>query len=117
MVVVPAVEHAGRLSVGSKVWWKDASGRAYLTGTVTALELQRQCVLALQDVSWPRRTAPREVTSALTLSEAHGRTRVAFTLGDLAIDPEAQQWHDAFNQSRELDIMKEMAETPPCNIP
>ena len=116
MLVVPEVENAGRLSLGSKVLWKDKSGKAYLTGTVTALEPNRKFVLELQDVSWTRRAEPGEVTYALTLSEANGRTRVAFTLGDLSIDPEAQQWHDAYKQSRELEILKEIAETSPGKI-
>lgn len=31
-------------------------------------------------------------------------------IGDLSIDPEAREWYDAYNGSRELEIIKEMAE-------
>jgi uncharacterized protein YndB with AHSA1/START domain len=110
MLVEPEVEGGGHLKLGSKVLWKNEDGKAYLTGTVTALEPNRKFVLDLQDVSWKRKAEPGEVTYALTLSEANGRTRVAFALGDLAIDPEGKEWYDAYTDSRELEAIKEMAE-------
>lgn len=113
MLVVPEVERAGELRLGSQVWWKNENGKAYLTGTVTVLEPNSKFVLQLQDVSSPRPAEPREFTYAFSLSEANGRTQLEFTLGGLSIDPEAQQWHAAYQQSRELEIIKEMAETWP----
>jgi uncharacterized protein YndB with AHSA1/START domain len=111
MLVVPEVEGDGHLKLGSKVLWKDEHGKAYLTGTVTALEANQRLVLDLQDVSWTRKAEPGEVTYALTLLEANGRTSVAFALGDLSIDPEAKQWYDAYAESQELEVIKEMAES------
>jgi uncharacterized protein YndB with AHSA1/START domain len=111
MLVVPEMERAGGLCLGSQVWWKDKKGKAYLAGTVAVFEPHRRFVLELQDSSWPRPAEPGEVTYAFLLAEASGRTRLEFTLGDLSIDAEAQQWHDAYHQSRELEIIKEMAET------
>jgi hypothetical protein len=46
----------------------------------------------------------------LKLSQKDGRTHIAFMLGDLSIDPEAQQWYDAYNESRELEIIKKLSE-------
>jgi hypothetical protein len=37
--------------------------------------------------------------------------RLAF--GDLAVDPEGRQWFDAYSASRELDMIKGMAESQP----
>ena len=110
MLVEPVVEDGQPLHSGSKVLWKDDSGKTYLTGTVTAFEPARKLVLELDDVSWTRKARPGEVTYAFTLSQTQGGTHVAFALGDLSIDPQAQQWYDAYNASRELDVIKEMAE-------
>lgn len=108
--VVEEKDDKQQLRAGSKVLWKDESGNAYLTGIVTAFELNKKFVLELQDASWTRKAKPGEVTYAFTLSQKDGETHVEFTLGDLSIDPEAQQWYDAYNKSRELEIIKELAE-------
>jgi uncharacterized protein YndB with AHSA1/START domain len=113
MLVVPEVEQGKRLRVGNKVFWKNEDGNPYLTGTVTALEPKKQFVLELEDISWKRRAKPGEVTYALTLSEKADVTHVEFSLGDLAIDPEARQWYDAYNESHELEDIKRMAEKTP----
>jgi uncharacterized protein YndB with AHSA1/START domain len=110
MLVVPEVENDEPLGLRSNVLWKDESGKTYLTGTLSSFEPNKKFVLELQDISWTRKAKPIEVTYALTLSQKGGKTHVAFTLGDLSIDPEAQQWYDAYNESRELEIIKELSE-------
>ncbi len=110
MLVVPKVEDGNQFRLGSKVFWKNEDGTPYLTGTVTAFEPKKKLVLELEDISWARKAKPGEVTYALTLSEKAGVTGVEFFLGDLSIDPEAQQWFDAYKESRELDEIKRMAE-------
>jgi uncharacterized protein YndB with AHSA1/START domain len=110
MLVVPEVENDEPLGLRRKVLWKDESGKAYLTGTVTTFEPNKKFVLDLQDISWTQKAKPGEVTYALTLSQKDGKTHIAFMLGDLSIDPEAQQWYDAYNESRELEIIKKLSE-------
>lgn len=110
MLVVPVLENDKPVGLGSKVLWKDESGKPYLTGTVTVFQPNRKFVLELQDTSWTRKAKPGEVTYSLTLSEKNAKTHLAFTLGELSIDPEAQQWFDAYNESHELEDIKRMAE-------
>ncbi|GIL05830.1 MAG: hypothetical protein BroJett031_23500 [Betaproteobacteria bacterium] len=113
MLVVPVLESDGPLQLGSRIRWNDEHGQTYLSGTVVTLDPPHKLVLALEDISWTRKARPGEVTYALTLSESEGGTRLEFVLGDLAIDPEGQQWFDAYSASRELDIIKGMAEGQP----
>lgn len=111
MLVLPQHEAgAGRLQLGSKVFWQDDNGKPYLTGTVTIFELERALVLDLDDVSWTRKAKPGEVTYSMVLSPKQNGTQVEFTLGDLSIDDNGQQWHDAYMQSRELEAIKALAE-------
>lgn len=50
------------------------------------------------------------MTYALTLSETENGSDLQLVFGDLAIDPEGQQWFDAYSASRELELIKAMAE-------
>jgi uncharacterized protein YndB with AHSA1/START domain len=111
MLVVPEVGRAERLEQGSQVQWKDEHGKVYLTGAVLVLEPNRKLVLELQDVSWPRPAEPGEVAYAFSLVKSNGGTRLEYILGDLSIDPEAQQWRDAYQQGRELECIKALTET------
>jgi uncharacterized protein YndB with AHSA1/START domain len=110
MLVEPDLDEDQPFGLGSKVRWKDETGKPYLVGTVVTFEPARNLVLELQDVSWKRPAGPREVTYVLTLSPVGKATHVAFSLGDLSIDPDAQTWYDAYNRSRELENIKELAE-------
>lgn len=110
MLVEPNMEGDGPLQLGSCLRWKDEQGKIYLTGTVVTLEPLRKLVLALEDISWARKAGVGEVTYALTLAEMRNGTDLQLVFGDLAIDPEGQQWFDAYNTSRELDAIKAMAE-------
>lgn len=112
MLVVPEFESEAPLETGDILRWKDESGEVYLTGTVVELDPPRRFVLELDDVSWPRTPERRGVTYALTLSQVENRTRVELVFGDLAVDPEGQQWYSAFDTSGELDRIKELAENP-----
>ena len=110
MLVAPEIDDAP-IELGSKVKWLDESGTPYLTGTVTVFRPHSRLVLELDDVSWTRPARPGEVTYALTLSEHQDGTEIDFVLGDLSIDAEARQWHDAYAASHELESIKSMAET------
>ncbi|WP_222909393.1 SRPBCC domain-containing protein [Pseudomonas sp. DNDY-54] len=113
MLVTPVLESDGPLQLGNRVRWNDEHGRTYLTGTVVTLDPLQKLVLALEDISWPRKARPGEVTYGLTLSESDGGSRLEFVLGDLAIDPDGQQWFEAYSASEELAIIKAMAEDRP----
>lgn len=110
MLVEPDMQGDGPLQLGSRLHWKDEQGKVYLTGTVLTLEPLRKLALALEDISWARKAGAGEVTYALTLAETQNGTELQLVFGDLAIDPEGQQWFDAYNTSRELDAIKVMAE-------
>jgi uncharacterized protein YndB with AHSA1/START domain len=113
MRVVPDFESGSPLQLESRVRWKDANGKPYLTGTVVALDPLRKLVLTLDDISWTQEAGQGDVTYALTLSEDESGTHLQWVFGDLAIDPEGQQWFDAYSASRELDMIKDMAEGQP----
>lgn len=113
MLVKPALESDGPLQLGDRIRWNDDHGKTYLTGTVVTLDLLQKLVLALEDIGWQRKARPEEVTYALALSESDGDSRLAFMLGDLAIDPQGQQWFDAYSASEELAIIKAMVEDQP----
>ena len=65
----------------------------------------------LDDISWTRKAAPGEVTYSLTARRAGDHTHVEFRLGDLAMDPEGREWYQAYVDSRELEKLKELAES------
>jgi len=113
MLVEPALESDGPLQLGDRIRWNDDHGKTYLTGTVVTLDPLQKLVLALEDIGWQRKARPEEVTYALALSESDGGSRLAFMLGDLAIDPQGQQWFDAYSASEELAIIKAMVEDQP----
>lgn len=110
MLVAPDFESGNPLQLESIVRWKDENGKPYLTGTVVMLEPLHKLVFKLDDISWTRKTGQGDVTYALTLSETKNGTDLQLVFGDLAIDPEGQQWFDAYSASRELDMIKSMAE-------
>lgn len=110
MLVVPELEDGTSLALGKKVLWKNDNGGVYLTGAVSVFDPYQKIVLELEDVSWTRKARPGEVTCSFELSEHNGVTDVMFRLGDLSIDPEAQQWFNAYNESRELEDIKALAE-------
>lgn len=110
MLVVPAVSSDSPLQLGSKVLWNNESGQTYLTGTVVTLAPRQRLVLALEDMSWTDKVEPSAVTSCFALTETEHGTDLEFRLGDLSVDAEGQQWFDAYNASRELDTIKELAE-------
>jgi uncharacterized protein YndB with AHSA1/START domain len=110
MLVKPEQDVPGPLAVGSRLLWRNEDGDIYLTGTLTALDVDRRIVIELQDVSWKRRGHPGEVTYSFCLSEHRGRTTIDFALGDLSIDPEAEKWHRAYSNSGELEAIKAIVE-------
>jgi len=113
MLVVPDFESDSPLQLGSRVRWKDENGEPYLTGTVVALDSLSKLVFELDDISWAQKAGQGDVTYALTLSEAENGTDLQLVFGDLAIDPEGQRWFDAYSASRELDMIKGLAEGQP----
>jgi uncharacterized protein YndB with AHSA1/START domain len=113
MLVVPDFESGSPLQLKSRVRWKDENGKPYLTGTVVALDPLRKLVLKLDDSSWTQKAGQGDVTYALTLSETENGTDLQLVFGDLARDPEGQSWFDAYSASRELDMIKGMAESQP----
>lgn len=111
MMVPPETEFGeSTLQLGSKALWRNEEGEAYLTGTITTLEPERRLVFDLDDVSWTRKAEPGEVTYGLTISQARNHTHLDFRVGDLAIDPDGQEWYDAYANSREPELIKELAE-------
>lgn len=110
MLVPPEIKNKEPFGLGSKVFWKDGAGKVYLTGTVAIFEPNKRLAFDLEDVSWKRKAKPGEVTYTFALTDKNGATELAFSLGDLAIDPEAEKWFDAYNTSQELEIIKEIVE-------
>lgn len=110
MLVTPEVDCDGPLQLGRILRWNGEDGKPYLIATVVTLKPARKLELTLRDPSW---TQPNHVTYSLTLSETEKGTELHFLFGDLAIDPEGQQWFDAYSASRELDMIKTMAEGQP----
>jgi len=111
MLVPSYVDGSKTLELGSRILWKDEHGKTYLTGKVTAFDRNKKFALELFDEGWIRKPEPGEVTYALTLKELEdGKTLVTLTFGDLSIDKTARQWYDSYNESRELENIKEMAE-------
>jgi uncharacterized protein YndB with AHSA1/START domain len=110
MLVEPDLEGGGNIRIGSRLLWSNERREVYLTGTVATLEPNRRLVIDLDDVSWQRRPRPNEVTLSFILTEQQDRTRVEFSLGDLSIDPEGRQWHEAYANSKELEAIKDIAE-------
>lgn len=110
MLVEPALEGDHPVREGTEIRWKDTDGKVYLAATVVSCEPNRRLVLSLKDASWTRKAHPDEVTYALMLSENEGRTSIELVFGDLAIDPEGEQWYEAYNTDAELEMIKKMAE-------
>ncbi len=110
MLVVPAITSHEPLELGSRILWNDENGETYLTGTVVTLEPLRRLDIALEDISWTRKVRAGEVTYSFTLSAKESGTDIEFMLGDLSVDPEGQQWFEAYSASRELENIKDMAE-------
>jgi len=109
MLVPPYVDDNKPLRLGSLVLWK-ANGKTYLTGKVTAFDRNKKFALELFDETWSRKPRPGEVTYTLTLKPLDSKVLVTLTFGDLSIDKTARQWYDAYNESRELETIKEIAE-------
>jgi uncharacterized protein YndB with AHSA1/START domain len=111
MKVPPALRpEQTTIDIGSEVKWRNEHGETYLTGTVTILDFETRLVLELEDISWTRRAAPKEVTYSPMVMRDSDHTYVEFRLGDLAIDPEDREWCQAYVDSRELEKIKELAE-------
>ena len=89
------------LMPGSRIEWRDAHPEPYLVGTATVCEIGRRLMVALQDRSWPRQASEGEVTWSFDLTQADGANRVDCRLGNLAIDPEAQGWLEAYRDADE----------------
>ncbi len=101
MLVPASVVPDAPLAPGSRIEWRDDAGEPYLVGTVTVCEPARRLTVDLQDRSWPRPARAGEVTWSFDLTEADGVTRLDYRLGDLAIDPEAQEWLAAYREADE----------------
>ncbi|MFN3994877.1 MAG: SRPBCC domain-containing protein [Tabrizicola flagellatus] len=101
MLVPAAIVPNAPLAPGALVEWRDADQNPYLVGTVTACDAGRRLTVELQDRSWPRPARPGEVTWSFELTEADGATRIDYRLGDLAIDPDAQDWIEAYRDADE----------------
>ncbi|MCA1925225.1 MAG: SRPBCC domain-containing protein [Thiobacillus sp.] len=101
MLVPASVVPDAPLAPGSRIEWRDDDGKPYLVGTVTVCEPARRLTVELQDRSWPRLARAGEVTWSFELTERQGVTRLDYRLGDLAIDPEAQEWLAAYREADE----------------
>lgn len=101
MLVPASVVPDAPLMSGSRIEWRDAHQLPYLVGSVTVCEIGRRLMVELHDRSWPRQASEGEVTWSFDLTEADGATRVDYRLGDLAIDPEAQAWLEAYRDADE----------------
>ncbi|UXY14702.1 SRPBCC domain-containing protein [Chitiniphilus purpureus] len=110
MQVVPAFPDERPLQAGSLVEWRDVAGQPYLLGRVTRFEPQHRWVMTLHDRSWPRQPEADEVTYGFALSEMADGVRIDFRLGDLAIDPQGQGWHDSYAHSQELERIARLAQ-------
>ena len=105
MMVSPEMEFGeSTLQLGNKALWRNEEGKVYLTGTVTTLEPETRLVFDLDDVSWTRKAELGEVTYGLTISQARNHTHLEFQVGDLAIDPDGQEWYAAYANSREPEL-------------
>lgn len=89
------------LELGSRIQWRDAEGMPYLLGTVTRSFPLRHLRVELQDRSWPRPAAPGEVVWEFALTPHCDGVRLDYRLGDLAIDPDADEWLAAYRTGDE----------------
>jgi hypothetical protein len=89
------------LSLGDKVHWCDVAGKPYLAGTVVTFEPERRLTFALHDRSWSRPAAPGEVVWDFALTAQPEGTRLDYSLGDLAIDDDAEGWLAAYASADE----------------
>jgi uncharacterized protein YndB with AHSA1/START domain len=110
MLVAPELEGGNTLKIGSKIAWKNESGKAYLIGTVISFEPEKKLVFELADISWPRKAKPGEVTYSFELTEQNGATELHYSFGDASVDPEGGQWFDAYNEGDEPGAIKALAE-------
>jgi uncharacterized protein YndB with AHSA1/START domain len=101
MLVPARVVPDAALTQASRIEWRDADDRVYLTGSVMVCQPQRCLRIELEDRSWPRAAAPGEVVWEFTLHPGGRRTRLDYRLGDLAIDADAENWLAAYRQADE----------------
>lgn len=101
MLVPASVVPEAPLAPGSRIEWRDDAGEPYLAGTVTVCDPERRLTVELQDRSWPRPARAGEVTWSFELTETAGTTRIDYRLGDLALDPEGQEWFVAYAEANE----------------
>lgn len=101
MLVPASVVPDAPLLPGSRIEWRDSHQMPYLVGTVTVCEPVHRLMMELQDRSWLRQARAGDVVWSFDLTEADGATRIDYRLGDLAIDPEAQGWLEAYRDADE----------------
>lgn len=88
--------------LGSKIQWVNDENIAYLEGTVISFIPNQKIVISLQDISWNKIVPQGSVTYEFHLTRTENGTKIRFYLGDLAVDPEGQEWYDAYNSSDEI---------------
>jgi len=96
MLVPPCFASEAALRPGDRLEWHDDEDRPYLVGTVVTCEPEARLTVALQDRSWSRPAASGEVVWEFVLTANRDGTRLAYRLGDLAIDPHAADWCAAY---------------------
>ncbi|WP_026969763.1 SRPBCC family protein [Algoriphagus terrigena] len=102
MTVPGQVAENYEFGIGSKIEWIDDHNVPYLTGEVIAFVPNQEIVISLQDRSWKEIVAKGTVTYEFHLTETAGGTNIVFQLGDLSIDPESEEWYDAYKSSDEI---------------
>ncbi len=110
MLLAPELESSNALEIGSKIAWKNENGEAYLIGTAISFEPNKKLVFELADSSWQRKAKSGEVTYSFELRERNGATELHYSFGDASIDPEGEQWFEAYNKGDEPGAIKALIE-------
>lgn len=108
MLVPAKAENEKTLGLGSKIKWINEQGVAYLEGEVIEFIENQKIVISLQDISWEKTLPKGSVTYAFHLTGKDDGTLVRFQLGDLSVDPEGQDWYDAYNSSDEIGAIEKI---------
>ncbi len=108
-MLVPAKAGNERtLGLGSVIKWSNEQGVVYLEGEVIEFVENQKIIISFQDISWEKVLPKGSVTYEFHLTEKEEGTLVKFYLGDLSVDPEGQEWYDAYNSSDEIGAIEKI---------
>src|SRR5579859_8181854 len=87
-------ELASDWKLGSPVLWRDADGKVFVEGNVTAIEPFKKLRFTVFDTRSERIPVGAEDGITFTLSEQNGRTRLSVTQGDFGKMPDGEKYYN-----------------------